>query len=151
MPAPSLLHFARTQFDRKPVRYSMVSVVAVLVSQTALLVCTLLLGMEPVPANMVAVAVGSVPSYTLNRMWVWGRRGNHAFLREVLPFWVMAFLGLGFSTLLVYLASLWSDAALVTNAANLAAFGSLWVIKYLVLDNVLFGGHHHAAEERVLA
>lgn len=151
MPDTSLLELARTQFERKPVRYSMVSAIAVFCSQTTLLLCTLAFDMEPVPANVVAVAVGSVPSYLLNRIWVWGRRGNHHFLREVLPFWLMAFLGLGFSTLLVHLASLWSDAPLVINAANLTAFGSLWVVKYFVLDNVLFGGHHHhAADEPAL-
>ena len=62
-----------------------------------------------------------------------------------------AFLGLAFSTLLVHFASLWSEAALVTNAANLTAFGSLWVIKYLVLDALMFGHNHHAVEETVLA
>ncbi len=139
MPGRSPLEFARTQFQRKPVRYSLVSVVAVLAAQTTLLVCTVVLDMRPVPANIVAVAVGSIPSYLLNRIWVWGRRGNHSFTREVLPFWVMALLGLVFSTLLVHVASLWSDAALATNAANLTAFGSLWVIKYLVLDSVMFG------------
>lgn len=145
-----MVEFARAQFDKKPVRYSMVSVVAVAISQSVLLFCTLGLDMRPVPANVAAVAVGSVPSYMLNRIWVWGRRGNHRFLREVLPFWVMAFLGLAFSTLLVHLASLWSEAALVTNAANLTAFGSLWVIKYLVLDTLMFGKGHHPAEAPVL-
>jgi putative flippase GtrA len=150
VPGTSLLEFARVQFDKKPVRYSMVSVVAVAVSQSVLLLCTVGLDMRPVPSNVVAVAVGSIPSYMLNRMWVWGRRGDHDFLREVLPFWIMAFLGLGFSTLLVHFASLWSDAALVTNAANLTAFGSLWVIKYLVLDSVLFGKGQHPADAPVL-
>lgn len=128
-------------------RYSLVSVIAVLAAQSALLFCTVVIGMRPVSANLVAVGVGSIPSYLLNRIWVWGRRGNHSFTREVLPFWVMAFLGLVFSTLLVHFASLWSDAALVTNAANLTAFGSLWVIKYLVLDSVMFGKTHGLDDE----
>jgi putative flippase GtrA len=150
VPGTSLIDFARVQFGRKPVRYSMVSVVAVLIGQTTLLICTLGLDMRPVPANVVAVSVGSVPSYMLNRIWVWGRRGNHQFLREVLPFWLMAFLGLAFSTLLVHFASLWSGAALVTNVANLTAFGSLWVVKYLVLDSLMFGHGHHSVDEPVL-
>ena len=151
MPGTSLLEFTRVQFARKPVRYSMVSVVAVLVGQTTLLFCTLVLDMDPVPANVVAVTVGSIPSYMLNRIWVWGRRGNHQFLREVLPFWLMAFIGLLLSTLLVHVTSLWTDAPLMANVANLVAFGSLWVIKYLILDSVLFGKGHHAPDEPVLA
>jgi putative flippase GtrA len=141
------MEFARAQFQRKPVRYSMVSAIAVVAAQSALLLCTVVLDMRPVPANLVAVGVGSIPSYLLNRIWVWGRRGNHSFTREVLPFWVMAFLGLVFSTLLVHFASQWSDAALVTNAANLTAFGSLWVVKYLVLDSVMFGKDHGKTDE----
>jgi putative flippase GtrA len=87
-----------------------------------------------------------VPSYLLNRAWVWGKRGNHAFWREVAPFWAMAFLGLGFSTLLVDLASRWSAATMVLSAANLTAFGILWVAKYLLLDTVMFGSKHGADE-----
>jgi hypothetical protein len=50
----------------------------------------------------------------------------------------MALLGLAFSTLLVHLAAQWSEAPLVVNAANLIAFGSLWVFKYLIFDAILF-------------
>lgn len=128
----------RDLFDRRPVRYSLVSVVAVVVSQSALLTCTAVLDWRPVPSNVTAVAIGSVPSYLLNRAWVWGKRGSHDLRREVVPFWIMGFLGLAFSTLLVHLASGWSDAPLMTSGANITAFGLLWVVKYLVLDQVLF-------------
>ncbi|MDP8988255.1 MAG: GtrA family protein [Actinomycetota bacterium] len=128
----------RAQLDRKAVRYSLVSVVAVAVSQVVLLVCNGLLDWAPVPSNVTAVAIGSVPSYALNRAWVWGKRGRNDVWREVVPFWAFAFSGLAFSTLLVYLAARWSDAVLVVNAANLTAFGILWVAKYFFLDSLLF-------------
>jgi putative flippase GtrA len=140
----SLVAFARSQYERKPVRYLMVSVVAVGLSQLTLLTCTVLLDMSPVGANLTACAVATGPSYMLNRAWVWGRTGGHDVWREVLPFWIIAFIGLGFSTLLVHLASFWSDAPLVTNAANLTAYGVLWVGKYLVLDQLLFAMLHDA-------
>lgn len=118
----------------------MVSVVAVACSQVVLVLCSadFGLGWEPVPSNVAAVTISSVPSYLLNRAWVWGLRGSHRFVREVLPFWVFAFIGLGFSTLLVSLASRWSHATIVVSLANLTAFGILWVAKYLVLDQLLF-------------
>lgn len=118
----------------------MVSVVAVACSQTVLVLCSadFGLGWDPVPSNIAAVTISSVPSYLLNRAWVWGRRGSHRFLREVVPFWVFAFIGLGFSTLLVSLASRWSHATIVVSVANLTAFGILWVAKYLALDQLLF-------------
>ena len=134
----SLVGLARTQYQRKPVRYVLVSVIAVAVSQATLLICRLVLDLSPIVSNVTACAVASAPSYLLNRAWVWRRKGGHDVWREVLPFWVIAFIGLGFSTLLVHVASTWSDAALVTNAANLTAYALLWVAKYLVLDQLLF-------------
>lgn len=128
----------RAQFERKPVRYSLVSVVAVAVSQVVLVVCNAGLDWAPVPSNLTAVAIGSIPSYALNRAWVWGKRGRNDVWREVVPFWAFAFVGLAFSTLLVYLAARWSDAVLVVNGANLTAFGILWVAKYFFLDSLLF-------------
>jgi putative flippase GtrA len=103
-----------------------------------LIFCSAILGWAPVTSNVTAVMVSSIPSYLLNRAWVWGRSGSHDVLREVLPFWIFAFVGLGFSTLLVHLASNWSKATAVTSIANLTAFGILWVGKYLVLDQLLF-------------
>jgi GtrA-like protein len=53
---------------------------------------------RPRPANVIACAVAAVPSFHLNRSWAWGRRGRSRLLREVAPFWALAFLGLAFST-----------------------------------------------------
>ncbi|MBW3573500.1 MAG: GtrA family protein [Actinobacteria bacterium] len=136
--ATSLGAFTRAQFDRKPVRYSLVSVVAVGVSQLVLIVCNGLLDWSPVASNLAAVSIGCIPSYTLNRSWVWGKRGPNHLWREVAPFWALALLGLAFSTLLVHFAAGWNDSTLVVSAANLTAFGILWVVKYLLLDSLLF-------------
>jgi len=134
----SLVDLARSHHGRRALKYSMVSVVAVACSQAILVFCSAILDWSPVVSNVTAVTVSSVPSYLLNRAWVWGRTGSHDVLREVVPFWIFAFVGLGFSTLLVHLASSWSEATIVTSLANLTAFGILWIAKYLVLDQLLF-------------
>lgn len=143
----SLGALARAQFDRKPVRYSLVSVVAVGVSQLVLILCNALLDWTAVPSNLMAVSIGSIPSYALNRSWVWGKRGPSHLWREVVPFWAFALLGLAFSTLLVHLASQWNDSTLVVSAANLTAFGLLWVVKYLFLNALLFKVVDEAADD----
>ena len=122
----------------KPIKYGMVSAVAVVTGQMTLLVCLAVLDMEPVWANITSVMIGTIPSYLLNRAWVWGKHGSHHFWREVAPFWFIALLGLGFSTLLVHLASQRTEAPLLLAGANLTAFAILWVAKYLFLDYVLF-------------
>jgi putative flippase GtrA len=129
---------ARAQLEKKPLRYAAVSAVSVVFSQIVLWIAHGPVGLGPVWSNLVAVTFGCIPSYTLNRYWVWGKRGKNHFWREVVPFWVLALIGLGFSTLLVAIASSWSDATWIVSAANLAAFGSLWVGKYLILDSILF-------------
>ena len=122
----------------KAIKYSMVSVVAVIVTQVVIYVCVEGLDWPWVASNFVAVTIGCIPSYTLNRAWVWGKRGRSHWAREVLPFWIMALIGLVFSTVLVALADQWTDAAIAVNLANLTAFGILWVAKFWVLDSVLF-------------
>jgi putative flippase GtrA len=135
--SPALSGLVRTQFDNRHVRYTTVSLIAVACSQSTLL------GLQaarltPWAANTLAVTFGCVPSYVGNRYWVWGKRGRNQFWREVFPFWVMALIGLAFSTLLIFLVAKWTHNPLAINATNLAAFGSLWVFKYLMLDSLLF-------------
>ena len=131
---------------RKPLLYSLVSVIAVITGQSVLWTCSGLLGWDPVPSNVVSVAVGSIPSYVLNRYWVWGKRGRNHFWKEVVPFWGMAFLGLALSTVTVALATdWWADKTWIVSLANLSAFGFIWVGKFFVLHHLLFGGSHEPA------
>ena len=84
------------------------------------------------------MTLATIPSYLLNRAWVWGKSGSHSMTAEVLPFWGMAFLGLVLSTVLVHYAEQQWDSWVLVNLANLSAFGVLWVAKFFVLDRVLF-------------
>jgi putative flippase GtrA len=123
---------------RKPILYSLVSVVAVVVSQSTLVFCHAVLDLSAVWSNIIAVSAGTVPSYTLNRSWVWGKKGKSHLWREVIPFWALSFLGLGLSTLTVAIVERINDSTLAISAANLGAFGVLWVGKFLLLHYVLF-------------
>lgn len=123
---------------RKLLRYAGVSAVGVTAGQTLLFLFYGVAGMKAVVANTLAVAIATIPSYMLNRAWVWQKSGDHSVMSEILPFWGMAFLGLMLSNLLVALAERQSDWWLVINLANLVAFGTLWVAKYVLLDRVLF-------------
>jgi putative flippase GtrA len=141
--APPLSGFLRTQFDNRHVRYTTVSIIAVACSQSTLLLLQAV-GLNPAPANVAAVTFGCIPSYIGNRYWVWGKRGKNHFWREVFPFWAIALVGLAFSTLLVFAVShWWTHNPLVINITNLVAFGTLWVFKYMILDQILFKVAEH--------
>lgn len=140
------IRWARSDQGRKMVRYSMVSVVAVIVSQTILAFAYGVLHWSARPANIAAVSISTIPAYYLNRAWTWGKRGRSHLLREMVPFWGMAFLGLVLSTIAAdaaesFAVARWSWRPAQTGvvmAASLAAFGFLWVAKFFILNHYLF-------------
>jgi putative flippase GtrA len=126
------------------VRYSLVSVVSVMVSQVVLFAAQSFWSART--SNIVAVCVSAVPSYYLNRAWAWGKTGKSHFMKEIVPFWSLALLGLIISTWAADFAETnahhvtSSDlmARVVVNLAALAAFGVLWVGKFFIFNKVLF-------------
>jgi putative flippase GtrA len=128
----------------KAIKYSMVSVVAVGCTQVLLVLCHGILAVEATTSNIIAVCLASIPAFVLNRRWVWGRTGPSHFTREVLPFWGFSLVGLLLSTLLVAIAQHWSDSTVLISGANITAFGMLWVAKFLLLDELMFGRERDA-------
>ena len=147
----SLLERARTPGGRKLVRYSLVSVVSVVVSQVILFVAQFHYSART--SNIIAVCLSAVPSYQLNRAWAWGKTGRSHLMKEIVPFWGMAFLGLILSTWSADFAESHAPSIttsdlgqmLIVNAAALAAFGVLWVGKFVILNRVLFAHAAHPA------
>jgi putative flippase GtrA len=130
------------------IKYSMVSVIGVTITQILLLLLHGMLEIDATVANVVAVSITAVPVFLLNKRWVWAADGRISLRREVLPFWVFTLAGLLLSTILVSLAAAWSDSTLLVMAANIAGFGILWVAKFLFLDQIMFG---HSQREEVLS
>jgi putative flippase GtrA len=135
------------------VRYAGVSAVA---TTTSLVVLFVMVGMVRLPAvwsNVAATAVGTVPSFELNRRWVWGRSGRRSLMGQIVPFAVLSFTGLLVSTVAVGLVSGrttgWSHwgHTVAVESANVAAYGSLWVAQYVLLDRVLFRSRGGEAAE----
>jgi len=127
-------------------RYGTVSLIA---TATSLTVLGVLVSATSIPAgfaNVIATAVGAVPSFELNRRWVWRRTGRRSVRGELVPFWLLSLTGLALSTLAVSLAAAWAGAAGLHGAArtatielaNVAAWGSLWVAQFVILDRLLF-------------
>jgi putative flippase GtrA len=131
---------------RRLIRYGTVSVVSSTISLAVLGLLVATRALTPGWSNVVATAVGTGPSFELNRRWVWRRSGRRSILAEVGPFCAMTFAGLALSTVAVACAGAFATSSgfsgpmrtSVIEVANVAAWGSLWLAQFVVLDRLLF-------------
>lgn len=149
MPVTDLPFLARLREEHgaKALRYCGVSVVNVLTGVSVLAFCHAVLGWPATAANVTAWMVSTVPAYLLSRAWVWQQSGSHRLSGEVLPFWVLALIGLVFSTAVVGLVERHTEMTIFILAGNLAAYGVVWIAKYLVLDRLMW--RHQPAGDAV--
>jgi putative flippase GtrA len=128
------------------VRYGTVSAVCTATSMSVLAALVASQATTAGWANVIATSIGIGPSFELNRRWVWRHDGRRSLAAQVLPFAALTFAGLGLSTAAVSLANRWALEAglntgmrtLLAEAANVTAFGSLWLLQFFVLDRLLF-------------
>jgi hypothetical protein len=78
---------------RRLLRYATVSVIAASISMTVLGVLVATNLTTAGWANVIATAVGTVPSFELNRRWVCRRSGARGLLSEIGPFCAPSFAG----------------------------------------------------------
>jgi putative flippase GtrA len=137
----------------KFIRYSMVSGVAIVISQVTILVCIAAFGLSGIAANTIGAVAATPASYELNRKWAWGKRGKSHLWREVVPFWSLSLAGYLASTGTVQLADNMAKSnhmehftrALLIMGASLLAYGVIWIVKFVVL-NKLFVAHAGTVE-----
>jgi len=148
-PQPSALLRVIEEHGARLLRYCGVSAVNVLTGMSTLAFCHAVLGWSPVASSVSAWAVSTIPAYLLSRHWVWQQSGSHSMSAEIMPFWILALAGLAFSTLVVGLVGTVTDSTLVILLGNLGAYGVVWVVKYLVIDNLMWS--HEDSDHRVEA
>jgi len=141
---PRIAPPSRRTLFRLLIRYSSVSAISTTIS---LVILGILVGLASFPAiwaNVIATSIATVPSFELNRRWVWAQDGQRSLLRQAVPYFILSFAGLVISTVAVHLASTATSAStrLVHTAAvemaNVAAYGSLWIIQFVLCDRILF-------------
>ena len=122
------------------IKYSMVSVIGITITQTLLAISVGLMDLDATRSNVGAVMLTAVPVFFLNKRWVWNRDGKVSIRREIVPFWVFTAAGLALSTAFVAIAQeLSEDSTILVMIASVGGFGVLWVAKFLFLDRVMFG------------
>jgi putative flippase GtrA len=139
----------KTPEAKQLIRYTMVSVISTVVSLgTLALVFGVFHFWGEIGSTVFANAVATVPSYYLNRGWVWGKNGRSHLMKEIVPFWAMSAIGIVVSIFGAaiarhlgiehHLAHL--QQTVVVLFANVMSFGIFWVLKFLVF-NRLFKVH----------
>ena len=129
---------ARSVRLRRLLRFTAVSGMSIVLTQVLLQSFYGLTSLGAAWSNILAVGLSAIPAFLILRRWVWGRVGNHSVTREVLPFWAYTFLGLALSTVVVAAVEYRWQSALAVSLANLAAFGALWITKFVLLERWLF-------------
>ena len=119
-------------------RFTAVSAMSIVLTQVLLQSFYGLTSLGAAWSNILAVGLSAIPAFLILRRWVWGRVGNHSITREILPFWAYTFLGLALSTVVVAAVEDRWQSALAVSLANLAAFGALWITKFVLLERWLF-------------
>jgi putative flippase GtrA len=134
-------------------RYSMVSVISTAVSFGVLAIVFGVLHLfGEIGSTVFANVCATIPSYYLNRKWVWGKGGRSHLLKEIVPFWCMSAFGIFVSIGGAAVARHFGiehhlthiQQTVVVLAANVASFGVFWILKYLVFNRLF---HVHPLEE----
>ena len=137
-----------TRFEllRRLSRYGAVSIVTSLVVFGVL---GLLVGVVNAPAgwsNVAATLVGIALSFELNRRWAWEGRSQGRTPIQVASFVTINLTGLIISTAAVHSVAVEATQHHLTRlvrtgaveGVNIAAWGVLWVIQFLILDRFVF-------------
>ncbi len=145
----ALLAHARSDEGRKQLRYVGVSVVFVPLGQVFVQIFGTM--MTFTAATLLTSAILTLPNFFANKNYVWKVDSKDNLRTQVLVFWVAAMLGVTFATVLTYFAEQLSIEPkllerLVILVAQLFGFGTVWVIRYLILDRWLFKITHDGAE-----
>lgn len=141
-----LRQWAGTAPGRKVVRYSLASMVNVLIGEAILALAFGVLHWSARSAAAAAAVLAALPAYWLARRWVWGRSGRSHLLKEVVPFWAMALVGLALTTWAAGVADRVGvdigltrvGQTLLLMAAVLGVSGLFWVARFVILNKVLF-------------
>ena len=140
-----LWQFARTPEGLKMIKFTMVSVISALTSLVVLTFVYGVLGLwSEVTSVLFANVTAGIPSYILNRRWVWGKTGRSHLLKEILPFAVISVTGIGFAAYTASLAHHFASAhhlhhlarTVLVVATNVVSFGTLWLFKFMILNRL---------------
>ena len=119
-------------------RFALVSLASLVTGHILLYGIHVWMSVDPVPSNIASTTLNTAIVFVANRRLVWNVDGEVSIRREVIPFALLAVLGLLVSTGLVWLVSTTIGEGLWVNAANLTGFGLVWIARFFILDRLIY-------------
>lgn len=117
--------------------YTAVSVVAAVANLVAYGSWLRFTDVHPTIANLAAAAMVALPTFQVNRRWVWRLQGGRAG-RQLLPYYAVTATNVTLSSALAwYLAGRDADDGVLVGA-TFCVYGSMWLLRFLFLDRILF-------------
>jgi putative flippase GtrA len=127
----------------KVAKYASTSVLSTVISEVTLLILysTRLAGAAE--AAVAATITGGILSYVLSRYWIWPHADRSRPGRQLVWYWVIAFVGLVASTWVTGETASHADEkgvlrVAVVGLAYLATYATLWVVKFVLYQRLLF-------------
>ena len=141
-----LLAFLKTESGRKTLRYAAVSAIAIVLSQIMIAITYGGFHTTKTVAQTAAAVFSTIPSYILNRRWVWARVGKSSASREILPFWIISLVQFAISLVAVNWLGSWMERHVDSHLLRticlqlivLFIYGVMWVGKFVFFNKVLF-------------
>ncbi len=129
---------------RRFVRYGSVSAISTVTCLAVLGISGGILGLPAIWSNVLATTVATVPSFELNKRWMWAQRKKRSIRNQAIPYFLLSLVGLIISTIAVHVASDATSSStrllhtMVVEMANVGAYGALWLLQFALCDRILF-------------
>jgi putative flippase GtrA len=135
-------------------RYTTSSVIAGVISSLVFLVAYWFEA-APVVASLAAFVAGAVPNFLMQRYWTWRRTGTPHPVREALPYLATIVSTALLASLVTTVADRWVEAhvgphglgVFLVGAAFLGTYGVMFVLKFVLLDRLIFAGRRAGTPE----
>ena len=96
----------------------------------------------PLVANAVAVLLVGVVGFVLSLRFVWTDSDESARAMQITVYMAMTLLGLLISSITVRFVTQRLDHVLAANIGSFAGYGLAWLLRFGVLERVVFGAAH---------
>lgn len=127
-------------------RYGLVSAASSVAGTGLLVLFVEALHWPPMLANAVGACICLAPVYLVSRRWVWRMAAGARVTSEAVPFLAVSLTTVLAASLMAAAAQGWARRLQLSHAVGtsfmvctvVATYGTLWLLRFLLLDRVLF-------------